>query len=153
VEKGRAREPIEGFGFLIPRDESRGMLGCLFVSQLFRGRAPAGFELLHCMLGGAHWPDLAHLPDAAIEAGVAEELERTLGLVDAPPPLSLVRWPRAIPQPGRDHRARMTWVSGRLGELPGLALAGSYVAGVSVADSLASGLSAASRVLAAAPVA
>jgi oxygen-dependent protoporphyrinogen oxidase len=153
VEKGRAREPIEGFGFLVPREESRGMLGCLFVSQLFPGRAPAGFELLHCMLGGAHWPDMAHLPDSAIETGVAEELSRTLGLADAPPPLSIVRWPRAIPQPAPDHRARMKWVSSRLGELPGLALAGSYVAGVSVANSLASGLVAASRVLDAAPVA
>jgi protoporphyrinogen/coproporphyrinogen III oxidase len=153
VEQGRTRQPIEGFGFLVPREESRGMLGCLFMSQLFPGRAPAGFELLHCMLGGALWPDVAHLPDAAIESGLAEELSRTLGLADAPPPLALVRWPRAIPQPARDHRSRMRWVGERTGELPGLALAGSYLAGVSVADSLASGLTAASRVLAAAPVA
>ena len=129
------------------------MLGCLFVSQLFAGRAPPGFELLHCMLGGAHWPDIAHLPDSAIEAGVAEELSRTIGLADAPPPLSIVRWQRAIPQPARDHRSRMRWVAERLGDLPGLALAGSYVAGVSVADSLSSGLVASSRVLADVPIA
>jgi protoporphyrinogen/coproporphyrinogen III oxidase len=153
VEQGRTREPIEGFGFLIPREESRGMLGCLFMSQLFPGRAPAGFELLHCMLGGARWPDLAHLPDSAIESGLAEELSRTLGIEDAPPPLSVVRWPRAIPQPAGDHRSRMRWVDARLGDLPALALAGSYLGGVSVADSLRSGLAAASRVLAAAPVA
>jgi len=151
VEAGRARQPIEGFGFLTPRGESLGLLGCLFMSQLFPGRAPAGHELLHCMLGGVRWPEAAHLPDAEIHARLAEDLSRTLGLDDPPPPLALVRWHRAIPQPGRDHRARIAWLNGRLDDMPGLALAGAYVAGVSVSDSLASGLAAASRVLAGVP--
>ena len=153
VEAGKTREPIEGFGFLVPREEKLGLLGCLFMSQLFPGRAPAGHELLHCMLGGARWPEAVHLPDAAVEARLAEDLSRTLGIADPPPPLSIVRWPRAVPQPGRDHRARMRWLAHRLDDLPGLALAGSYVAGVSVSDTLASGVAAASRALAAVPYA
>jgi len=64
-----------------------------------------------------------------------------------------VRWPRAVPQPGRDHRARIRWLSDQLDQMPGLALAGSYVAGVSVSDALASGLAAASRTLEAVPFA
>ncbi len=153
VEAGRTREPIEGFGFLVPREESLGLLGCLFMSQLFPGRAPAGYELLHCMLGGVRWPEAVHLPDAELHARLAEDLSRTLGISDAPAPLGFVRWPRAVPQPGRDHGARMRWLHEREGALPGLALAGAYVAGVSVSDSLASGLAAASRVLGAVPFA
>ena len=84
VEAGRAREPIEGFGFLVPREESLGLLGCLFMSQLFPGRAPAGHELLHCMLGGVRWPEAVHLPDAALQARLAEDLSRTLGIADPP---------------------------------------------------------------------
>ena len=57
--------------------------------------------------------------------------------------LGVTRWPRAIPQPGRAHVRRMNEVGTRVGALPGLALAGSYVAGVGVADSFASGLRAA----------
>ena len=110
IEAGRAREPIEGFGFLVPREESMGLLGCLFMSQLFRGRAPAGHELLHCMLGGVRWPEAVHLPDAAIQARLSEDLSRTLGIADPPAALGFVRWPRAVPQPGRDHRARMRWL-------------------------------------------
>ena len=151
VEAGQTREPIEGFGFLVPREEKLGLLGCLFMSQLFPGRAPAGHELLHCMLGGVRWPEAVHLPDAALTARLAEDLSRTLGIADPPAPLGFVRWARAVPQPGRDHRARMRWLSERQGELPGLALAGSYVAGVSVSDTLASGVAAASRTLAAVP--
>src|SRR5262245_54719580 len=40
IEADAAREPVEGFGFLVAREESLGLLGCLFMSQLFRGRAP-----------------------------------------------------------------------------------------------------------------
>jgi oxygen-dependent protoporphyrinogen oxidase len=123
------------------------------MSQLFPGRAPAGHELLHCMLGGVRWPEAAHLPDAELEARLAADLEQTLGLRDMPPPLAWVRWPRAIPQPDRHHVDRIAWIQGRLDGCPGLAIAGGYVAGVSVSDALASGLSAASRVLAGAPLA
>ena len=151
IEQGRTREPIEGFGFLVPREEQLGLLGCLFMSQLFPGRAPADRELLHCMLGGVRWPEAVHLPDAALSARLAEDLSRTLGISDPPAPLGFVRWPRAVPQPARDHRARMHWISQRVGDLRGLTLAGSYVSGVSVSDTLASGVAAASRALAAVP--
>ncbi|HKA15848.1 MAG TPA: protoporphyrinogen oxidase [Myxococcota bacterium] len=153
IEAGRTRVPIEGFGFIVPREESLGLLGCLFMSQLFPRRAPPGHELLHCMLGGVRWPESVHLPDSALEARLAEDLSRTLGVADPPAPLGFVRWARAVPQPGRDHRARIRWLFDRQDRLPGLALAGAYVAGVSVSDSLASGVAAAARVLAAVPFA
>jgi oxygen-dependent protoporphyrinogen oxidase len=151
IEAGRTREPLEGFGFLVPREESMGLLGCLFMSQLFPGRAPSGHELLHCMLGGVRWPEAVHLPDAEIQARLSEDLSRTLGIADPPAALGFVRWPRAVPQPARDHRARIRWLTEQQRDLPGLALAGSYVAGVSVSDALASGVVAASRALAAVP--
>ena len=153
IAAGSSRVPIEGFGFLVPREAKLSLLGCLFMNQLFPGRAPAGHELLHCMLGGVRWPEAVHLPDAELHARLAEDLEKTLGLRDTPEPLALARWPRAIPQPRRDHADRIAWIQGRLDECPGLALAGAYVAGVSVADSLASGLSAAERALAGVPFA
>jgi oxygen-dependent protoporphyrinogen oxidase len=151
VAAGAAREPIEGFGFLVPREEKMGLLGCLFMSQLFPGRAPAGHELLHCMLGGVRWPEAVHLPDAELQTRLSEDLSRTLGIADPPAVLGFVRWPRAVPQPSRDHRARMRWLFEQLDDLPGLTLAGSYVAGVSVSDALASGIAAAGRALEAVP--
>jgi len=143
------RTPVEGFGFLVPREAGLGLLGCLFMSELFPARAPEGRHLLHCMLGGARWPEVAHLPDHTIEERALSDLDQTLGLRGAPESLGVVRWARAVPQPGRDHPARMAFVQQRLFEqAPGLALAGAYVAGVSVADALASGVAAARRVLA-----
>ena len=153
VRVGAAPSRVEGFGFLVPRDQKLGLLGCLFMSQLFPHRAPEGSELLHCMLGGVRWPDAIHQPDDALERRLGDELEQTLGLKDAPAPLRWVRWPRAVPQPGRNHAELVEWLDRRLAQIPGLALAGSYLAGVGVPDALASGVAAAARVLASRPAA
>jgi oxygen-dependent protoporphyrinogen oxidase len=141
VSPADARTRIEGFGFLVPREEPLRLLGCLFMSQLFPGRAPEGSELLQCMLGGVRWPEAVHQPDDVLLSALRQDLERSLGYRGEPEVLGMTRWPTAIPQPGTDHLARLRYV--REGLPAGLALAGSYVAGVGVADSLASGLAAA----------
>lgn len=141
VEAKHARVPIQGFGFLVPRGEPLRLLGCLFMSQIFNGRAPQGSELLQCLLGGVRWPEAVAAPDAEVLAVLREDLERALGYTGEPLLLGMARWARAIPQPGRDHAARVRYARERLPR--GLALAGSYVAGVGVSDALASGLAAA----------
>jgi oxygen-dependent protoporphyrinogen oxidase len=148
VRRDDVRAPIRGFGFLVPREEGLALLGCLFMSQLFSGRAPEGHELLHCMLGGVRWPEAADAPEAALVERALHDLDRTLGLKAAPESLGVGRYARAIPQPDRDHARRMRGVEERLASAaPGLVLAGSYVAGVSVADTLASGIAAAGRLI------
>ena len=138
---------VEGFGFIVPRSSGLKLLGCLFMSRLFPGRAPKGHELLHLMLGGVRWPASVELPDDILLKQALEDLDRTLGLAGDPRCVALRRWKRAIPQPGREHVRQIAEVSRRLADLPGLHLAGGYLAGVSVADALESGVRAASRVL------
>jgi oxygen-dependent protoporphyrinogen oxidase len=145
VDPARVARKIEGFGFLVPRQEDLSLLGCLFMSKLFPGRAPAGRELLHCMLGGRLHPELIDLSDDVLHKRVHADLERTLGLREAPQLLAVTRWPRAIPQPDGDHPRRVAGIRALLAQLPGLELAGAYLEGVAVADALASGLSAAQR--------
>jgi oxygen-dependent protoporphyrinogen oxidase len=147
VRPGQLRAPLEGFGFLVPREAGLGLLGCLFMSRLFRGRAPTGSELLQCLLGGRRWPEAVDLPDDVLAKRLFGDLERTLGLGGEPQLLALSRWPRAVPQPGREHVRGVAALRARLEELPGLALAGSYLDGVGVSDALSSGLRAAARLL------
>jgi oxygen-dependent protoporphyrinogen oxidase len=143
VDPAQLREKIEGFGFLVPRQAAIPTLGCLYMSQLFPTRAPAGRELLQCILGGERWPEAVDLPDDAILKQLHADLDRILGLRDEPRTLAVTRWRRAIPQPRRNHVARMARVRSRLAELPGLALAGAYLDGIGVSESLESGLRAA----------
>ncbi len=150
VDPEQVRETIEGFGFIAPRSEGGKLLGCLFMSRLFPGRAPEGRELLHCMLGGVRWPEAVREPDDVVLAALHEDLDRALGLRVTPQTLTVHRWERAIPQPDREHVHRMTELRRRIA-VPGIVLAGSYLAGVSVADTLESGVAAAAALVETAP--
>jgi len=144
VDPRAAREPIRGFGFLVPRSEGLDLLGALFMSRVFPGRAPAGRELVHCMIGGARWPGAVDAPDDALLARAAQGLERALGLREVPVPVAITRWPRAVPQPRPDHPRVVARLHALAAQAGPLRLAGSYLAGVSVADTLASGAEAGS---------
>lgn len=146
VDPEAAREPVRGFGFLVPRSAGIDLLGILFMSRVFPGRAPAGRELLTAMIGGARWPGAVDAPDDVLAERIAAGLERTLGLRDPGAPLALTRWPRAVAQPGRDHPRLVARLRERAAALGPLRLAGAYLDGVSVSDALSSGPTAAAAV-------
>lgn len=140
--------PLDGFGMLVPAAERAfRVLGALFSSSLFPGRAPSGHVLLTVFVGGARWPDLAGAADAAVEATVRADLTTLLGARGAPTYVQHVRWPHAIPQYGQGYGRVLETLEALEARHAGLAFAGSYRQGVAVADAAASGLSAAERVL------
>lgn len=143
VARADLARPAEGFGFLVPPGEPADLLGCLFMSELFPGRAPEDQQLLHCMLGGTRWPAAVDAPEEELVERASRDLERVLGLRGTPLTLGMARWREAIPQPGRDHAHRVAEIRARVASLAGLALAGSHLDGVSVPDAFASGLRAA----------
>ena len=135
-----------GFGFLVPRGEDPGLLGCLFMSELFEGRAPEGHQLLHCMLGGVRAPEYLDLADDQLETRALDSLGSMLsGVRSEPTRLRVNRWPHAVAQPARGHRSALRSVRTALAARGRLALAGGYTDGVSVADSFASGAAAAAE--------
>ena len=143
VDPEDVAEPIRGFGYLIPREAELSLLGTLFPSRVFADRAPAGRELLHAMIGGKRWPDAVDADDGVVLGRVEEGLAKTLGARNIGGVLALVRWPRAVPQPGRRHIPEIVELrKGLTATCPGLSLAGSYLDGVSVADTLMSGVNA-----------
>jgi oxygen-dependent protoporphyrinogen oxidase len=140
---GSLRRPAEGFGFLVPRSEGLGLLGCLFMSQLYAGRAPAGRELLHCMLGGVRAPQLALQGDDALVEAALRDIDRVLGVSGEIETVTVRRWPRAVAQPGVGHRARIAAARAAVRRRAPIAIAGGYTDGVSVPDAFASGVAAA----------
>jgi protoporphyrinogen/coproporphyrinogen III oxidase len=135
--------PLDGFGFLVPEVERRHVLGVIFSSTLFAGRAPEGHVMLTAFVGGVRNPDLANADLATITARVLDDLRALLGARGEPTFRTFRCWPKAIPQYdltyGR-YREIMDDVERRN---PGLALAGSYREGISIAEVVASGEAAA----------
>ena len=142
--------PLDGFGFLAPRGEGLRVLGGLFTSALFAGRAPAGHVALTVFAGGATDRELVTLSDAAVWEIFEGDLGRALGVTGAPVFRHLERWPRAIPQYEIGHGRFVALAAELQRELPGLHLAGNWLDGVSVPDSIARGAAIAGNVLAAA---
>ncbi|MGZ9006093.1 MAG: protoporphyrinogen oxidase, partial [Burkholderiales bacterium] len=129
--------PLDGFGFLVPRVEQRSILGSLFSSSMFEGRAPDGVALLTTFVGGRRNPSFALEREDLIIARVVDELRDLVGAGD-PIATAVTRWPRAIPQYTLGHPDRVRRAEQSEHALPGLFLCASYRGGVSVGDCIKS---------------
>ncbi len=137
--------PLDGFGLLAPHREGRDLLGVLFSSTLFPGRAPADAVLLTAMVGGRRRPELPALADGELQALVRRELADLLGARGEPTFTAIRRWQPGIPQP----TARAATVRAAAAALeaahPGLTLLGSWRQGVGVPDCIRAGWSVGER--------
>lgn len=146
-----AGHPLDGFGFLIPAREQRRILGTLFSSTLFPGRAPEGGVALTTFVGGVRQPDLALLPDGELIGLVRGELADLLQIQVPPDEVALRRWPRAIPQYQVGHRELIAAVERAEVRHPGLYLAGNFRGGISVSDCIEQATRLSERVVVALP--
>lgn len=131
------KHALDGFGFLAPRKEGRAILGTLFSSSMFDGRAPAETVLLTTFVGGARNPELARASPEEIAATVGRELAALLG-AGAPQWRDVVQWARAIPQYTLGHPGRIAVLEQAETAVPGLFFRASYRGGVSVGDCIKS---------------
>ncbi len=137
--------PLDGFGLLSPEIERRRVMGVIFSSSLFPGRAPGGHVLLTVFSGGSRDPDFVHTDPHTLAARVLDELRTLLGVRGEPSFRAIHVWPKAIPQ--------YTMGYGRFKDIaeqteqanPGLLLAGTYRDGISLGAAMSSGEQAALR--------
>jgi oxygen-dependent protoporphyrinogen oxidase len=131
--------PLDGFGMLTPAIEQRKILGTLFSSTLFPGRAPAGHVALTTFVGGVRQPDYAQLPDAELLALVQGEMAALLGTRGGPVFARVQRWPRAIPQYAVGFQRFKDACRRAEQSAPGLFIGGTACDGVSLANCIAAG--------------
>ena len=142
------RGPLNGFGFLIPRGENVRILGALWETSIYSGRAPEGKTLVRVMIGGALDPSAVALDDDALLAAVRGDLAKTMGLRARPELVRIIRHRRGIPQYTVGHLDRLQQIDARLQAHPGLFLAGSSYRGVAINSCIAEAGGIADRVLA-----
>ncbi|MBT3235777.1 MAG: protoporphyrinogen oxidase [Bdellovibrionales bacterium] len=138
-KQDKVKHPLNGFGFLIPSNQKRKILGALFSSSLFENRAPADQKLLKVYFGGVHRPELLNLPDSEIEEIVTKELTPTLGISDQPIFTSISKIKNAIPQYNMGHRSKKESIRAILNSSKSLFLASNYLDGISVNDAIKRG--------------
>lgn len=129
---GTFGETPNGFGFLVPRGQGLRILGTIWASCVFPGRAPRGSVLLTSMIGGAHDPAAVELDDKTLVAAVREDLRRAMEIHADPFFVEIMRHPRGIPQYNLGHPERVRAIERRLGEHPGLFVSGNSYHGISV---------------------
>ena len=123
---------LDGFGFLVPDKENLHILGTLFSSTLFPGRAPEGKVLLTTFVGGERQPELAQLEDDALHDLALQDLGGLLDLRGEPVFRNVVHWPKAIPLPDSGQDGRIAAAERLQDANPGLVLTGSHLTGVSL---------------------
>jgi len=122
----------DGFGFLVPRGTGPRILGCLWDSSIFPGRAPEGKVLLRAMIGGAHDPQAMLLTDQEMTERVLADLRLTMGLEAEPLFTRVYRWRLGIGQYTVGHQVRLDRIHAALARNPGLWVAGSSFYGISM---------------------
>jgi oxygen-dependent protoporphyrinogen oxidase len=125
---------LDGFGYLIPRQEGCSVLGTLWDSSIFPHRAPAGKVMLRSMMGGATRPRAAGFNDDQVQILVQADLERIMGITSDPEFVRIYRHEHAIPQYVRGHAALVQQVRKDLSVLPGLFLTGNAYDGIGLND-------------------
>ena len=136
VAMGFRREQVahslSGFGFLVTPKEHRQVLGTVWNSSLFPGRAPNGMVSMTTFAGGATNPAICSSSDSRIGQIVGREIAELLGITGAPVSQLVWRHERALPQFNLGHGEVVAALATESRRLPGLFLTGNYLRGPSI---------------------
>ncbi|QBG48252.1 protoporphyrinogen oxidase [Verrucomicrobia bacterium S94] len=137
---------LDGFGMLIPEVEHKFSLGALFPSSIFPDRAPGGAALLTVFVGGARAPERALMNQDEMLENVLDDLRELLGIKSTPDFIHRTVWPKAIPQYTIGYEKFLNCMKDIEANYKGIHFAGHYRDGISVSNSLLSGLNFAKRI-------
>lgn len=126
---------LNAFGGLVPTIEKRNILGALFTSSFFTGRAPKNGALISVFLAGTKRPDIFEMDDMEIEDIISREFRQMMGVpVFRPDLFEIFRYKYAIPQYGLSSGKRFEIINIIQQKYPGLILAGNIRDGIGMAD-------------------
>jgi oxygen-dependent protoporphyrinogen oxidase len=144
VSLGYRREDIghslKGFGFLAPRSSGLRVLGSVWNSSLFPGRAQAGHALLTSFVGGATDPGAAALSAADLAELVHGEVAPVLRIRAAPVFSHVQAYRRALPQYNIGHSERLMALERLRADVPGLLFVGNYLRGPAIGSCVELGI-------------
>ena len=126
---------LNAFGGLVPTIEKRNILGALFTSSFFTGRAPKKGALISVFMGGTKRPEIYEMDDEDLETLISRDLREMMGMpIFRPDLFEIYRYKYAIPQYGLSSAQRFETINQIQQKYPGLILAGNIRDGIGMAD-------------------
>lgn len=125
---------INGYGFVIPSDQQKGITAVTWTSSKHFDRAPKDTCLIRAYVGRAGDELTEETSDEEILAVVARELRRTMGVQAKPTGSLITRWMAGSPQYTLGHPQRLATIDQELERLPGFFVCGSSYRGVGIPD-------------------
>ncbi len=133
-DKKVIKQPLDGFGFLIPSKENKKFLGAIWSSTIFENRSPRDKAAFTLFVGGARNPDfIASDVNKRVEEALIE-FHSIMGITSPPIILEKRFWNKAIPQYNLGHIEHENYFDKFEKENPGIFLSGNYRGGISVGD-------------------
>jgi oxygen-dependent protoporphyrinogen oxidase len=138
-------EPLDAFGFVVPRIERRSLLAASFPGVKFPHHAPAELVPIRAFLGGALHPEVISQDDDELASLAHRELRDLLNLRGDPVETHVARWTESMPQYRVGHVQHADAIEHMVGSHRGLELAGNAYRGVGIPQCIRSGQEAAAR--------
>jgi len=133
--RSQIRHALNGFGFLVPRDQGLRILGAIWAGSVFPAHVPQDRALLRVMLGGARDPEGPMLSETRSIDIAHGDVSKALGGIDgAPMATRMFRHAKAIPQYVLGHPERLERIERERSRYAGLHLAGNAYRGIGVND-------------------
>ncbi|MDP2599347.1 MAG: protoporphyrinogen oxidase, partial [Deltaproteobacteria bacterium] len=132
--RSQVGHPLNGFGFLSGADQKHPLLGSIWDSSVFEGRAPADEALLTFFIGGAKHPGVLKWQERDFLALIRKVAAPVLKINGDPKKVWIKKYERAIPQYFLGHREKMETIEKEAAKIKGLHLTGNYFTGVSLGD-------------------
>ncbi|MBI3551826.1 MAG: protoporphyrinogen oxidase [Elusimicrobia bacterium] len=145
-ERAGFPDPLDGFGFIVPRAEGRAVTAATYTSTKFPERVAQGQVMVRCFMGGAGREETVAADEAGLSRTARKELAEILRLGETHPKFSRSqRWEKANPQYNVGHALRLKRIASCLQGHPGLYLSGCSYEGVGLPDCIRSGREAAAQ--------
>lgn len=128
------KQPLDGFGFLIPEKENKSFLGALWSSVIFPYRANDDIATFTLFIGGSRNPNFIKEDREILLGRVRKEFEEIMKITGQPVYSSQRFWERAIPQYNIGYVEHEKFFDEFEKENPGLFISGNFRGGISVGD-------------------
>ena len=147
LKKDSLKDKYISFGGLIPKKESKDLLGVLFPSFCFEKRSPIACSLLAVYMGGVKRPDLYNLSDYEIENLVKNNLADMFEINEWDIEfMDIFRHSHAIPQYEISSGDRFKMINKIEEDNNGLIIAGNLRDGIGMADRIKQAFKIASQI-------